>query len=113
VNPFKQLISDEGGAPSTMRVMGLVVVLFVIPPMMVVWVILSLRQNAFVVPPSGFITLLSVVFGTKSLQSLAENFTGIHINAAGGTPALPGFPAPTPQTPNSAGDPGANKSTQS
>jgi hypothetical protein len=90
MNPWKQLISD-GEQPSLMRVIALIVVVCVVPPMMVVWVILSLRQNAFVVPPAGFITLLSVVFGAKSFQSFAENFTGIHFS-------LPPVPQPTTTT---------------
>lgn len=73
MNPWKQLISDDTGAPSTMRVLALVIVV----PVMIVWTTLCIRQNTFIVPPSGIISLLVTGIGGKALQSFAENLAPI------------------------------------
>lgn len=89
MNPFKQLISDDSGAPSTMRVMGLIVVV----PFMIVWTVLSIKTGALIIPDSKLVMLIGSAFAGKSVQSLFENFTGIHFSipaAAAGTAALPG-----------------------
>ena len=66
MNWLKQLVSD-GDQPSTMRVLLLIVVL--------VWAILCLRQNTFVVPDVRVIGFLGTLFGAKVGQSFSENFS--------------------------------------
>lgn len=65
MNWLKQLVSD-GEQPSTMRVMLLIV--------MLVWAVLCIRQNTFVVPPMDAVKFLGTIFGAKVGQSFAENF---------------------------------------
>jgi len=94
MNPFKQLISDDSGAPSTMRVMGLIVV----APFMIVWAVLSIKTGTLIIPDAKLVMLVGSAFAGKSAQSLFENFTGISIHPvvpAGGTPggAQPALPA--------------------
>lgn len=67
MNLLKQLISD-GEMPSTMRVMTLAIVL----PVMLVWTILCIRQNAFVAIPVELIGLLVAALGAKAAQSKFE-----------------------------------------
>ena len=90
MNPFKQLISDDGGAPSTMRVMGLVVVV----PFMIVWTVLSIKTGVLIIPDTKLVMLVASAFAGKSAQSLFENFTGIHFSLP------PAVPVPIPQTAN-------------
>jgi hypothetical protein len=71
MNPFRQLISDGAGELSTMRVMSLAVVV----PVMIVWTVLSIRQNTFIVPDAKIITLVGTAMGSKALQSFSENFS--------------------------------------
>jgi hypothetical protein len=66
MNWLKQLVSD-GEQPSTMRVLLLIVVL--------VWAILCIRQNTFVVPDMKVIYFLGTMFGGKAAQSFAENLS--------------------------------------
>ena len=123
MNAWKQLISDgsEGLPPSAMRVSQLAVVF----PVMFVWTVLCILKREFIALPPTVVALVLGAFAGKSAQSLFENFTGIHVAVpfpnAGAPGAVPpgwtGFPQsfapPNPQTSNSAGDPGANKSTLS
>jgi hypothetical protein len=98
MNSLKQLISD-GEQPSTMRVMGLVVVV----PFMVVWSVLCIKTGTLIIPDTKLVMLVASAFAGKSVQSLFENFTGVHISLP------PAVPAPVPQTTTQAGDPGATK----
>lgn len=66
-----QLISDGDGAPSTMRVMSLLIVF----PVMIVWTVLSIQQNQFVVMDSHLLTLVGLALGGKAVQSFAERET--------------------------------------
>jgi hypothetical protein len=68
MNKLVELISDGTGAPSTMRVMSLLIVV----PVMVVWTVLSIRQNTFVPIDGTTLTLVGFALGGKSLQSFAE-----------------------------------------
>lgn len=63
-----------------MRVMSLAVVV----PVMIVWTVLCIRQNQFIIPDTRIVTLLATAIGGKAVQSFSENFSG-----AGGTPSLP------------------------
>lgn len=63
---LKQLLSD-GEQPSTMRVLLLVIVL--------VWAVLCIRQNTFVVPDMKVIGFLGTLLGAKTLQSFSENLS--------------------------------------
>ncbi len=76
-----------------MRVMSLAVVV----PVMIVWTVLSIRQNTFIIPDTKIITLIGTAMGGKALQSFSENFSGVV------RPSLP--PQPTTQ----AGTPGATQ----
>lgn len=75
------LIQDDTGAVSSMRVMSLVVVV----PVMIVWTVLCIKQNTFIVPDAKVITLIATALGSKALQSFSENFA----------------PSPKPQPPTS------------
>jgi hypothetical protein len=71
MNASKQLISD-GEQPSTMRVLALIVVV----PVMVVWTVLCIKKGEFIIPDARIITLIVSVFGSKAIQSFAENISG-------------------------------------
>jgi hypothetical protein len=65
---LQQLISD-GEMPSTMRVLALVVVV----PVMVVWSVLCIKQNTFIIPDGKIVMLVVTAIGGKFLQSVQEN----------------------------------------
>jgi hypothetical protein len=68
---LQQLISD-GEMPSTMRVLALAVVV----PVMLVWSVLCIKQNTFIVPDWKIVAMVISAFGSKSLQSLFEAIPG-------------------------------------
>lgn len=63
------LIQDDTGALSSMRVMALMIIL----PVMVVWTVLSIRQNVFVPMPVEMMGLIIAALGAKAAQSKFEN----------------------------------------
>jgi hypothetical protein len=63
------LIQDDTGALSSMRVMTLIVVI----PVMLVWTVLSIRQNVFVPMPVEMMGLIIAALGAKAAQSKFEN----------------------------------------
>lgn len=63
------LIQDDTGAISSMRVMTLAVVL----PVMLVWTVISIRQNAFVPMPMEVMSLVIAALGAKAAQSKFES----------------------------------------
>jgi len=67
MNWFKQLVSD-GKHPSTLRVILLIVIL--------VWAVLCIRQNTFVVPDVKVIGFIGTLLGGKVAQSFSENLGG-------------------------------------
>jgi hypothetical protein len=71
VNKLLQLIADDTGAPSTMRVVFLFVVLAVVT----VWAALSIKAGQFVPLPEGALQLLGIFMGGKVAQSFSENFS--------------------------------------
>jgi len=71
MNPLKQLIADDTGAPSSMRLMFL----FVIIAVVFVWSVLSIRAGDFVALPSGALELIVIMTGGKVAQSFSENFS--------------------------------------
>lgn len=83
------LICDDTGAVSSMRVMSLLVVL----PVMLVWTVLCIRQNTFIIPDTKLIALVGTALGSKALQSFSENFSPSKTPAASAVP--------TASTPNS------------
>lgn len=66
MNWFKQLVSD-GEQPSTTRILLLIIVL--------VWAVLSIRQNTIVIPDGRVIGFFGTLFGAKLGQSALENFS--------------------------------------
>lgn len=62
------LIQDDTGAVSSMRVMTLAVVLSV----MLVWTVISIRQNAFAPMPMEVMSLVIAALGAKAAQSKFE-----------------------------------------
>lgn len=67
MNRLLQLIGD-GEQPSTMRVLVLVIVV----PIMLVWAVLCLRQNTFIVPDWKVVSLIITGVAGKWLQSTSE-----------------------------------------
>ena len=63
------LIQDDTGALSSMRVMTLIVVI----PVMLVWTVLSIRQNVFVPMPVEMMGIIVAALGAKAAQSKFEN----------------------------------------
>lgn len=78
------LIQDDTGAVSSMRVMSLLVVI----PVMLVWTVLCIRQNTFIIPDTKIIAIVGTALGSKALQSFSENFSA----------PKPGQSAPPPST---------------
>lgn len=66
---FSQLISDGDGAPSTMRVATLFVVLAVVGT----WAVISIRTNTFAPMNSEMVALVVGTLTAKAVQSHAEN----------------------------------------
>jgi hypothetical protein len=81
MNLLKQLISD-GEMPSTMRVMGLLIV----APVMIVWAILCIKRGEFIPMPMELVSIIIAALGAKAWQARSEN---------SGSPAQP-----QPSTPN-------------
>lgn len=69
-NFLQQLISD-GEQPSTYRV----AMLLVIAPVMIVWMVLSIKRGEFLALDWQIISLLATAFGGKVLQSFSERQT--------------------------------------
>lgn len=67
-NFLQQLISD-GEQPSTYRV----AMLLVIAPVMIVWMVLSIKRGEFLPIDWQLVSLLATAFGGKVLQSFSEN----------------------------------------
>ena len=67
MNWFKQLVSD-GEQPSTLRIILLIVIL--------VWAVLCIRSNTFVVPDIKVIGFIGTLLGGKVTQSFSENIAG-------------------------------------
>ncbi|MGA2178797.1 MAG: hypothetical protein ABSH15_04360 [Verrucomicrobiota bacterium] len=89
MNKLSQLISDGDGAPSTMRL----AVLLIIVPIMTVWTVLSIKTGAMIDLDAKWLGLIAAALAAKTGQSFSENLTAKNAeNAkpAGGTPALPG-----------------------
>lgn len=89
MNPLRQLISDGDGQLSTMRAINFIVVV----PVMVVWTVLSIRQNTFIIPDAKIITLLATTIGGKALQSFSENFSPAALRPSQPQPTTPAIPA--------------------
>ena len=69
MNKLFQLISDGDGAPSTMRV----AVLLIIVPIMTVWTVLSIKAGQMIDLDVKWLGLIAAALAAKTGQSFAEN----------------------------------------
>jgi uncharacterized membrane-anchored protein len=70
MNWLKQLVSD-GQQPSTYRLLMFVVIV----PMVIVWMVISIRTNTFATPDPRVLAFIASLFGGKVLQAFAESKT--------------------------------------